>query len=415
MRSVDPRVAASIENAGTDASFDEVEQRARLLLLDTIACAVAGLRHAPVQALASVAEPGSVTFPGLGRSVTVGDAARIFTAAACWDEYCEGHAGARGRPGLHSVAPALVLSGRSTLREVLAAMVAGYNTGALYGMNWLTAEGLHVDGSWGGAAAAAAAARAMGLGRSQAVSAVRIAASMPGANLYAAVPAGATSRNLYAAEAVVRGISAARAAAAGVTGPADAIAQTVTLLGRPTEAELPQTPPLLGGYLKPWPGVRHAHYAIAAALRWRERFGWTSGPLVLDMHPQALEYTGVRAPETVLQAQFSSTWCAAHALVTGTFDLHAYEDIGDPRVRAVERQIELVSGAGVGRWAVLSGEPGRVRIDEVPGDPAEPLRPDQVRAKAMSLMSPRLGSGAEGVARFVLEAPLAAGWWECPV
>ena len=404
-----------VERSGPEADLAPVEQQTRLLLLDTLACAIAGLRHPQVSALVNGCAPGHHSFPGLGRTVSAVDAARLLTVAACWDEFCEGHQGARGRPGLHSVGPAVALAADADLEAVLSAVIAGYNTGARYGAAWLTLSGLHVDGSWGVSAAAASAARAMGLAPDQAVQAVRIAASMPGANLYATVPVGATSRNLFAAEAVARGMDSAQAAAAGITGPPGAVGAAMDVLSRTAPAPAFADQPIRDGYLKAWPCVRHTHYAIVAAQQWREQFGSTPGPITLDMHVPALEYAGVRAPTNLLQAQFSSTWCAAYALVHGQVDLDAFAHLDDPEVAEVESRLELVSGTiDAGRWACLSSPVGEVLITELPGDPGRPLTTDEVRHKALALAGERLGSSAPALADFILDAPLSSPWRDCP-
>lgn len=412
---VDQSTRDAIEWAGPRADLAPVGREVRLLLLDSLACAVAGLRHEPVAALVSAADPGDATFPGLGSTAAPAEIARILTVASCWDEFCAGHAGAHGRPGLHSVGPAVALAGEADLGTVLNGVLAGYNTGARYGSVWLTMPGLHVDGGWGVTAAAAAAARMMDLSDDEAVTAVRVAASMPGISLYAAVPDGATARNLFAAEAVVRGIASARAAAAGFTGPPDAVSTSAQLLGQAAPHPTWTDQPLRDGYLKLWPGVRHTHYAVEAALRWRETYGQPSGPLTLSMHPSAVKYTGLRAPHTLLQRQFSSTWCAAYALVHGRVDLDAFDSGEDPAVAVIEESIELVSDdPGPGRWAQIAGPAGVVKVDTVPGDPQAPATEAQVRDKALALLHPRMGPRAGNLVDFLLSAPLDSPWQDCP-
>ena len=408
-----PEISAAIEFP--DSRLEPVEHLVRLLVLDTVACAVAGLRHPEVAELVAGSDPGPSTFPGLGRRLSAADTARVFTVATCWDEFCAGHAQARGRPGLHSVGPALVLAAGADVRTVLTAVLTGYDTGARFGEEWLIEEGLHVDGSWGVAAAASAAANAMQLPKDQAVQAVRIAASMPGTALYSAVRAGATSRNLFAAEAVVRGMSAARAAAAGFTGPPDAVAQCMDLLGRDTPVATVADQPIEGGYLKMWPGVRHTGYAIAAALEWRERFGVPTDPLRLTMYAAAVEYTGLRAPRDLLQRQFSATWCAAYALVHGRFDLAALSAADEPDVMRVEAAIQLAVGERPDRrWAELEGAAGHVLVTVVRGGPHSSASTADVRDKALMLMQERLGTGAQELVDFILTAPLGTPWRDCP-
>ena len=403
----------------------DVLARARLLVLDTVACAAAGLRHEQVRrmaAQASAVTPGTATWPGLPRPCSPAWAAASFTAAACWDEFCEGHAGARGRPGLHSVGLPLVLAadgvrpgGRKTVGDVLSAVVAGYEVGARFGAAMFTRAGLHVDGTWGSAAAAVAAARILDLDVAAAAAAADIAAATMPASQYRAAADGATVRNLYAARGVAGGFDAALAASAGVRASTDATSLVIALLGRPSadaaaarsalgQIGEPSRFALLDGYLKEWPGVRHTHYAVAAAERWLAEGGASarqrlrsSGGIELAMHPAALEYTPVRAPRSLLQAQFSSTYAAAYTLVHGTFGLEAFtpQAIADPEVAEVEERIELVHDDQIeGRFARLRADGREALCTVLAGDPGRPNEPAAILAKALSLLTPALGEAA---------------------
>jgi 2-methylcitrate dehydratase PrpD len=97
----------------------DVRAKARLVLLDTLGCALAASSHSKVEHLGKVlsqTDPGSVA----------GSAAR-FAMAACWDEACEGLARAHGRPGVAVIAAlqALATARKATLGEVLDALIAG--------------------------------------------------------------------------------------------------------------------------------------------------------------------------------------------------------------------------------------------------------------------------------------------------
>ena len=85
---------------------------ARLILLDTIGCMLAGREAPEVMALEenlSSLESGPFTFPG-GRRLSLNAGAQVGAMAATWDEACEGHAYAHGRPGVAAVAALLPLA-----------------------------------------------------------------------------------------------------------------------------------------------------------------------------------------------------------------------------------------------------------------------------------------------------------------
>lgn len=415
----------------------QVEQRARWLLLDTLACAAAGFSAAEpanyamrLQALA----PGPVTWPGSRAGLSAVAAASVLPMAACWHEACEGLARAHGRPGLHAVPVAAALGRQHglALGEVLEAIVWGYEVGGRAGEAMRIRAGLHVDGSWGSLAAVAAAARALRLQREACVEALAAAACQLQVSLYAPVRAGRTVRNTYVGHAASQAVLLTQAIAAGIRAPVDVFDQAAAQLGDPPAdgSARPWCAPgeflILQGYLKPFAGVRHVHYAVEAARAWRRAHGTqargTRGirAIVLETYPEAITYCGNRAPRLPLQAQFSLSYATAHALLHGGLGPEAYRDeaLDDPELQRLEALVELRaadrSGAHVdarGARLRVVDEDGEVacEVDRVAGDPGLPFDAAQVRDKALSYLAPVIGvAAAERLARFVLDAPLPA-------
>ena len=84
--------------------------------------------------------------------------------AATWDEACEGHAYAHGRPGVPAVAALLPLAvaGDRGLDATADALALAYEVGARAG-GWLRIKpGMHVDGNWPALGVAAGVARLLG-------------------------------------------------------------------------------------------------------------------------------------------------------------------------------------------------------------------------------------------------------------
>src|SRR5262245_59995580 len=124
-----------------DALPAEVEAKARLLLLDTFGCALAGLRHPDVQKFGQALRlvfPGGMAWPSSDIRLGPAGLVALGAAAACWDEACEGNAAAHGRPGLPVVPSLLALAaGRdSSLGDVLLALAIGYEIGTRAGEAW---------------------------------------------------------------------------------------------------------------------------------------------------------------------------------------------------------------------------------------------------------------------------------------
>lgn len=406
-----------------DALPHDVEARSRLLLLDTLGCLIAGLRHREVQDLARALQrtmAGEVAWPGSDIRLAPAGAAALGAAAACWDEACEGHASAHGRPGL-PVAPALLAlcaNRETTLGELLLALATGYEVGARAGQAWRIPAGLHVDGGWHSLGVAAAVARLLS-GPAAIQPAIEAAACQIPASLYLPIAEGSVVRNTYAAHAVLLGVLSSAAAQAGFAMPDGALEEGRHRVLRLTEAAQTAEPDqwtILDGYLKPFAGVRHTHYGVEAALRLRQRPEFSADNIqgvVLETYAEAARYCGNRAPRTAIQAQFSLSYAVAAALVLGDLGPEAYDDLGaDGPIARLERLVEIrVDPGRTQRGARLAIDVGATvlseRVESVAGDQERPMSEDEVVQKFTRFVSPVLGAEHTGaIATFLLRAGL---------
>jgi 2-methylcitrate dehydratase PrpD len=395
------------------------EEAGRLLLLDSLGCALAGLSHPRPRAFAAALAatmPGEVALPGVGPRLSPAGAAAVLAAAMCWDEANEGLAIAHGRPGL-AVAPialAALVAG-ATLGAARAAFALGYEVAARAGLAWRIRPGMHVDGSWHALGAAAAAARLTGGGVEACARAVRLAACQIPASLYAPIAAGMDGRNTYPAHAVLLGHLCAAASRAGMDAPTEGFAAARRIvLGRDDAAEEAAPGRWLAAeaYIKPFAGVRHAHYAAAAALALRPRVAPTSlAAITLETYAEALTYAGNRAPRTAITAQFSLTWAIAAALVQGDLSPAAYTDaaLADPALRRLEAMVVLKDwgDAHPGRGARLTlsradGTAVSEIVTTVTGDVATPMGRDEIVAKFHRFAKETLRSRTESVVVAIL-------------
>ncbi len=368
-----------------------IEKKARLLLLDSLGCIVAGLQHAEVQRIAASLAPwfpGAVRLPGTAISLGPAGAAALGAAAMCWDEANEGLARAHGRPALPIIPALLAMADRHSLGRILHALAIGYEVGARAGEIWRIRSGMHVDGSWHALGAAAACAWLAG---ADAARAVRIAACQIPFSLYRPLAAGMTGRNTYAAHAALLGILAAAAAEAGSDAPSGGLAEARRL------ALLHDTPPQRSAaglwlieecYLKPFAGVRHAHYAAAAGIELRRqlRGDTTITGIRLEIYGEALRYAANRAPQTPIAAQFSLSFATAAALRFGDLGPECYRALDDPELMRLERLVDLAEDTQfTGRAARLIAQTNhgelRSEVTSVPGDPDNPLSEPDVIAK----------------------------------
>jgi len=392
--------------------------KARLLLLDSLGCALAGLAHPRVAAFARAMQPG---FPGeiaIGSArLAPGAAAAVLAAATCWDEANEGLARAHGRPALPVAPLALVARVQGVdAGTALAAFALGYEVAARAGEAWRIRPGMHVDGSWHSLGAAACAARLMGLDAPGIARAVRLASCQIPFALYAPIAAGMDGRNSFASHAALLGSLSAAAAASGMDAPESGFAEARRLaLGHDDDAimEPPGKWLIEEAYQKPFAGVRHAHYAAAAALALREHVMGTPSRITVATYAEALRYAGNRAPRAAISAQFSLSWAVAAALAQGDLGPAAYTDaaLADPYLRALEDAVVLEEDAALTR----SGKRGaRVTIgahsafvDSVVGDADRPMDAAQTRAKFTRFATPILGNAgvARAIAALLEDAP----------
>lgn len=386
--------------------------KARLLLADSLGCMIAGLGHARVRDFGTAlgaTMPGAIRLPGIVPALSQAGAAATLAAAMCWDEANEGLARAHGRPAL-AVAPlciAALAEGRATLGTALSAFALGYEVAARAGEAWRIRPGMHVDGSWHAIGAAAAAVRLAGGDAAAAARAVRLAGCQVPFAMYAPIAAGMDGRNTYPAHAALLGTLCTAGAMAGMDAPGsgfDEARRTALGLEAPAVVAPAGTWLVDEAYIKPFAGVRHAHYAAAAAIALR---GGVTSPgdiasVTLRTYAEALRYAGNRAPGSAITAQFSLSWAVAAALVQGDLGPAAYTEaaLADPVLRRIEALATLhedstLTQAGR-RGAALhvalhDGTALSARADRVPGDPDLPMAADAVRAKFRRFAAPVVG------------------------
>ncbi len=355
----------------------DVRAKARLVLLDTLGCALAASSHSKLVDLAKV-------FNETDPSSVAASAAR-FAMAACWDEACEGLARAHGRPGVPVIAAlqALATARKATLGEVLDALIAGYEVGGRLGEALRIAPGMHVDATWPSLGVAVGCIRLLKGSAEQALAAVRIAGCQIPRSLYLPVKAGAEARNTYLAHAAQLGLLAAQAVLAEVSAPEGVLEE----LGAQ-----PLAPPgewlIFEGYLKPFAAVRHVHYAAAAALLSRTKVEVERVKAIrLRTYEEAIRYCGNRAPRTPIQAQFSLSYGVAHALRFGSLDPDAYrpERLSDPLLLRLEKAVAIEEDAALTaagkRGARLAVQLESETVETLWGDPVPPMSREEVLAK----------------------------------
>jgi len=401
----------------------EVEARARWLVLDSLGCAIAGSRSPTVRSWLDrhglTDDPYGMSANGSGREDA--GSAMALAMGACWDEACEGHAGAHGRPGIAALGAVWPSVGEMTLAELLRAVVVGYEVGARMGAALRISPGMHVDANWPSLGAAAAAACALSLDPPDIVGAVGIAACQLPVSLYRPVETGDTARNTYLGHAAVLGRMAAQSAAVGITAPRDAVESYARVAYERASVTIDadvRSFEILSGYFKEYAAVRHVHYAARAAAELRtEALPEQIRSIDVWTYPEAVTYCGIRDPRTPLQAQFSLSFGVAAMLRWGRLDPVVYRtpQFEDPLVRSLESKVVIhrESDGTAHRAARLrlvhsDGHTTETTASAVRGDASMPwsqgLLTDKFLTYCQGSLSPqRAGSLAE----HLLRAPLS--------
>ncbi|WP_449468114.1 MmgE/PrpD family protein [Stenotrophomonas humi] len=389
-------------------------QRAALLLVDWLGCALAALRYPLATQLRSVVQAqsfGPATALGLGGR-SVNDALLLNGALGNVLEMDDVHRGAILHPGPVVIPVALAAAQAENADGIalLDAVVRGYEAtirvGRALGRGhyryW------HPTSTAGAFGAAAAGASILRLPADALADALGNAGSRTG-GLWQMRHEPVPTKSLHNAEAARSGWLAAQLALAGMRGPRRILEGEQGLFA----ATAPDAVPDLviadeddwlihSTSLKPWPACRHAHPAIDAMLEALDGLSGTDVAQVARIevrtYAEALRFCDRAQPSTELEAKFSLQHALASILVHGRPQLDHYTadacsdvDVVHWRGRvavAEDRDCSQRFPAHYGATVQLWLEDGRSvacsRIDAW-GDPECPMSSDDVIAKAMAL------------------------------
>ncbi len=214
------------------------------------------------------------------------------------------------------------------------------------------------------------------------------------------------SKQLHNGWAALTGYQAALAASVGLKGPSSLLEGPQGLLAATASGGKPETLLLdpAGDWLlwecsfKPWPACRHTHPAIDAALDFEGNVADVTH-ITLKTYRDAISFCDKPDPGTELQAKFSLQHCVAIALLRGEPTLADFtetgrtdQDVCELRKRiSVEEDAELTAAFPEAYRATLDiqvrdGSTHTLVIEDVLGDPANPLSPEAVSNKATQLL-----------------------------
>ncbi len=315
-----------------------VRAQVKLHLLDLIGVAAGGMqtRLSTIirdHATAQFGGPLPMLFDGRQAS-----AAGVALAAGMSIDSLDGHDGfnpAKGHIGCPLFAAALPVALQQEVSGVdfLTTLVMGYEFGARAAMaQHGTVPDYHTSGSWGAVTAAAACARLMGLDADQTRHALGIAEYHgPRSQMMRCIDHPTMLKD-GSGWGAMTGVSAAVLAANGFTGgPAITIEQAPQYW-----ADLEERWFILKQYFKPYPVCRWAQAPIEGVLALRRAHGLTSDKVdrieVTTFHESIR--LAIRRPQTTEEAQYSTSFPVAVALVRGAVGAADIADdaLQDPEV-----------------------------------------------------------------------------------
>ena len=219
------------------------------------------------------------------------------------------------------------------------------------------------------------------------------------------------SKPFHAGKAAFNGVLSAELAEAGFVPALDLVEPGGALARALVQDDAPALPradfgagwEVLRNTFKPYACCLLTHATIDAgrALA-RESAGRPIAKVTAVVNALAIHLAGKPAPATPLEGKFSTQYCTALALTghAATQRDFSADRVGDPALRALTSRVTLVSDAAMAetaaRMVVEYADGGRAEaaIALARGNPGNPLSWDDLRAKFMPLVEPKLGEGA---------------------
>ena len=346
---------------------DDVVDYARVLMLDLLGAALAGVDTEETRAMLKAAEgfaptAGPCGIWGTAGTTTAAAAALVNGVIAHAQELDDfggaDHSGAVVVPAVLAVAEA---EGITDGAAALAAMIGGYDVAlrVLDAMGGYRAHnnggGWHSTGTCGSFGAAAAAARVLGLDAERTAWALGIAGSFTG-GIWAYLADGAMSKRYHPGRAAEIGVTAAYMARAGFTGPTRVLDAPwggfLATYGnggeRPEELtrDLARPYRIMRSGIKPYAACRGLHSPLDVVLEMRAEHGFTAADVStveIGCSRANMQSLGDTDPRTRLAAQMSLPYGVGVALVTGRAGLEEFEDrrINDPDVRTAMSRVVM--------------------------------------------------------------------------
>ena len=393
---------------------------AKDVALDTLGAITAGSRldeNANFARLASeMSGPGRASIIGHPYRVQPVWATMVNATAGVALEMDEGNRVGGGHPSIH-VTPGALAVGEdlgSSGRDVLSAIILGYEVISRVGTATEVKPEVHSHGTWGTIGTAAATARLMGFGADPTRLAMNLAMSMSPANTWTPCLEGATVRNLYPGRSGFQGIMAAHLSRCGYTAIADGPADLyTTFLGDGFDPDAVVDG--LGdgafriqqGYVKYHACCLYNHPALDAVENILRESPFKAGEVerIVVTAPPIAQIMADPEPDNMLAAKFSIPYAVAAAVQHGVTDVSAFlpDRVSNAEVRQLAQRVTVDADSEMNlrrydypsaRVAVhlADGRSLESSVVSQRGDATNPASREQLLSKFRSLAGPTLGN-----------------------
>lgn len=429
---VPPPLTAELARFAAELQLDdipsEVVEHAKLCLLDTLGCGLFGSTLPWARIVAELAQTqhvgGSVGLWGTSASSSQTNAALVNGTAVHAFELDDLHPRSIVHPGsvVLPAALATAVTGRHSGRDLLVALVAGYEVSARIGLSMGAAhlvQGWHPTGTHGTFGAATAAGKLLGLSAGQMTHALGTAGSMS-SGLMAAQFSSMTKR-LHAGHAAQSGLTAALLAERGFTGTPDLLENEyggylstfspTSYPGLVLEGLGERWETRLVGF-KPYSTNGSCHPTIDALLEIISSTDLQASDVArVTIHCSTATYKHVGwryRPVSVTTAQMNLPYVVAVVLTDGAafVDQFSEERIRDPRLVELANRVDVIADARIDEGGDATRHATRITVEcwdglrfederrSAKGSASQPLTPAEVQDKYVRLASKVIGPAA---------------------
>ena len=401
-----------LEHTSYSGIPENVKQRARLVLADSIAAIAGGSVEPEVTALTNNLlpegrEPGASVI-GTALCAEPMKAALINGSAGTFLEMDEGNQFCRGHPGRY-VVPAILANAEtrgSSGKDLILALILGYEVGARIGIACKLRMSMHPHGTWGTVGAAVGVGSLEGCSSKEFEELVNMSSSLGLATSRKTMLEGGTVRNSYTGISNQMGLLANQMLQSGFTGEQDGLSTVFgTVVSESFDAaqmtfELGSRWEIARNYFKMHSCCRYNHGALDALdqiLSVETVSAEEITSIRVETYSLAAQLVD-RQPQNTLAAKFSLPFALATTLVNQDSGVQSFtwKQVRNSKVQELATRVEVVEDP-VFTAMMPDFRPARIMLELQDGrklhaetrtnrgDSEDPYQEEELRSKFLSL------------------------------